>query len=101
MCYLSALVAQTIVEQQLKDRSIPYTLQYPPTAGPGAPTSPSAVAGMVPTLCVKAKDLLKDGRAAEVAMPRVFIQIRDWWKGGQCHVSAGLGSICRATAHCG
>ena len=76
-----------MIEQQLKDRGIPYILQYPAASGPGAPLSSSAVAGMVPTLAVNARDLLKDGRAADVAMPRVFMQIRDWWKGGKCQVS--------------
>ncbi|ORX34998.1 hypothetical protein BD324DRAFT_603832 [Kockovaella imperatae] len=84
--FSNALVAQTIIEQQLKDRSIPYTLQYPPITGKGAPKSSSAVAGMIPALCVNTRDLLKDARVAEVAMPRVYIQIRDWWKGHQCQV---------------
>jgi mediator of RNA polymerase II transcription subunit 14 len=86
----SALVAQTTIEQQLKDRAIPYTLQYPASSGPGAPKSSSAVAGMVPTLTVNTADLLKDGRAADVAMPRVYMQIRDWWKGGKCQVCEGF-----------
>lgn len=90
----SALVSQTIIEQQLKDRAIPYTLQYPPASGPGAPKSGSAVAGMVPTLAVNTIDLLKDPRAADVAMPRVYMQIQDWWKGGKCHV----GEISRCCA---
>lgn len=85
--FSNALVAQTIVEQQLKDRAIPHTLQYPPTSGPGAPKSKSAVAGMIPTLVVNARDLLKDGRASDVARPKVFMQIKDWWKSGQCSVS--------------
>ncbi|RSH89438.1 mediator complex subunit [Saitozyma podzolica] len=84
--FCNALVSQTIIEQQLKDRAIPYTLQYPPASGPGAPKSGSAVAGMVPTLAVNTIDLLKDPRAADVAMPRVYMQIQDWWKGGKCHV---------------
>ncbi|KAK4683698.1 mediator of RNA polymerase II transcription subunit 14, partial [Tremellales sp. Uapishka_1] len=84
--FANALVAQTIVEQQLKDRSIPYTQQYPPSTGSGAPRSLSAVAGMIPTLSVDTKDLLQDPRATEVAMPKVFMQIRDWWKGGKCQV---------------
>jgi mediator of RNA polymerase II transcription subunit 14 len=42
---------------------------------------------MVPTLAVNTIDLLKDPRAADVAMPRVYMQIQDWWKGGKCHVS--------------
>ncbi|ORY27374.1 hypothetical protein BCR39DRAFT_589263 [Naematelia encephala] len=84
--FANALVAQTIVEQQLKDRSIPYSLHYPPASGSGSPRSSSAVAGMVPTLLVDAGDLLKDGRAADVAMPRVYMQIREWWKGDKCSV---------------
>ncbi|WWD22838.1 hypothetical protein CI109_107332 [Kwoniella shandongensis] len=89
----NALVAQTIVEQQLKDRSIPYTQQYPPTSGPGAPRSTSPLAGMVPTICVEVGDLLRGGvkgggggAALEVAMPRVCLQIEGWWKGGGCEV---------------
>ncbi|KAK8844610.1 hypothetical protein IAR55_006457 [Kwoniella newhampshirensis] len=89
----NALVAQTIVEQQLKDRSIPYTQQYPPASGPGAPRSASPLAGMVPTVCVDVGDLLRGGvkgggggAALEVAMPRVCLQIEGWWKGGQCEV---------------
>lgn len=87
------------MEQQLKDRSIPYTLQYPRKSGAGAPVSASAVAGMVPILCVNARDLLKDGRAADVAMPKVFMQIRDWWKGGKCQVSGARHEIrtCKRT----
>jgi mediator of RNA polymerase II transcription subunit 14 len=42
---------------------------------------------MVPAIYVNAKDLLKADQAGEVAMPRVIIQIRDWWKGGKCAVS--------------
>ncbi len=45
---------------------------------------------MVPTLCVKARDLLKDGRAADVAMPKVYMRIRDWWKGGKCQVGLAM-----------
>lgn len=82
----SALVAQTIVEQQLKDRSIPYTLQYPPPTGRGAASSTSAVAGMIPTICAKVDDLLREGRANDVALPLVHIQLREWWKGGKCEV---------------
>ena len=73
-----------MVEQQLKDRSIPYTLQYPPISGKGAAASPSTVAGMIPTICANVNDLLKVGRANDVALPRVHIQLRDWWKGGKC-----------------
>ena len=83
---VSALVAQTIVEQQLKDRSIPHTLQYPPSTGPGSARSPSAVAGMVPTICVNVHDLLKDRRASDTAQPKVYIQLKDWWKGEKCKV---------------
>ena len=86
----NALVAQTTVEQQLKDRSVPYFIQYPPSSGPGAPTSSSAVAGMVPTLCVLAKDLLRGGNVTDVAMPKVFMQIKNWWTGGRCQVSFGI-----------
>jgi mediator of RNA polymerase II transcription subunit 14 len=82
----SALVAQTIVEQQLKDRSIPHTLQYPPPTGPAAARSPSAVAGMIPTICVNVHDLLKDRRASDTAQPKVYIQLKDWWKGEKCKV---------------
>jgi mediator of RNA polymerase II transcription subunit 14 len=42
---------------------------------------------MIPTLAVLTRDLLKDDRAAEVALPRVYMQIKDWWKGGKCQVS--------------
>jgi mediator of RNA polymerase II transcription subunit 14 len=76
-----------LVEQQLKDRSIPYAKRYPEVTGPKAPQSSSAVAGMIPTIVVHVKDLLQDHRAAEVAMPRVYLQIKDWWKGGKCQVS--------------
>ncbi|WVQ85214.1 hypothetical protein IAT38_007379 [Cryptococcus sp. DSM 104549] len=87
----NALVAQTIVEQQLKDRSIPYTQVFPPTTGPAAPKSSSPLAGMVPTICVHVRDLLRGGRdggdaALEVAMPKVWLQIEGWWKGGKCEV---------------
>lgn len=87
----SGLVAQTIVEQQLKDRSIPYTLKYPPAVGStseaAAAKSTSAVAGMIPTIEVDVKDLLKDRRASDVANPKVLIQLKDWWNGGKCKVS--------------
>jgi len=56
-------------------------------SGPNAPRSSSAVAGMIATIVVKVEDLLQDGRAAEVAMPLVYLQIKDWWKGGKCQVS--------------
>ncbi|KAL0240364.1 hypothetical protein I308_106615 [Cryptococcus tetragattii IND107] len=87
----NALVAQTIVEQQLKDRSIPYTQQFPPTTGPASPKSTSPLAGMVPTICVDVRDLLRAGRggrsaAMEVAMPKVWLQIEGWWEGGTCEV---------------
>lgn len=45
------------------------------------------VSSMVPTLVVRSADLLKDGRAVDVAMPNVFLQITDWWKGGKCKVN--------------
>jgi mediator of RNA polymerase II transcription subunit 14 len=84
-------VAQTIVEQQLKDRSIPYSLKYPPatgeTAEAGAAKSTSAVAGMIPTIEVDVHDLLRDRRASDVANPKVLIQLKDWWNGGKCKVS--------------
>jgi mediator of RNA polymerase II transcription subunit 14 len=83
----SASVAKILVEQQLKDRSIPFTEKLPELSGPNAPRSLSAVAGMVATIVVKVEDLLQDGRAAEVAMPLVYLQIKDWWKGGKCQVS--------------
>ncbi|OCF71301.1 hypothetical protein I204_07928 [Kwoniella mangroviensis CBS 8886] len=86
----NALVAQTLIEQQLKERNIPFNAQYPPTSGPGAPRSSSALAGMVPTICVDVGDLLRDGKtgaAADVAMPKVGMQIEDWWKGGRCEVT--------------
>lgn len=41
---------------------------------------------MIATIVVKVEDLLQDGRAAEVAMPLVYLQIKDWWKGGKCQV---------------
>ncbi|WVF66324.1 hypothetical protein IAT40_001064 [Kwoniella sp. CBS 6097] len=89
--FSNALVAQTIIEQQLKERSIPYTIQYPPASGPGAPRSTSALAGMVPTICVDVRDLLRDGKsggaAVEVALPKVGMQIENWWKGGVCEVT--------------
>jgi len=83
----SASVAKILVEQQLKDRSIPFTEKLPELSGPNAPRSSSAVAGMIATVVVKVEDLLQDGRAAEVAMPLVYLQIKDWWKGGKCQVS--------------
>lgn len=74
-----------LVEQQLKDRAIPYSEQYPKT--PTEPTqASSAIAGLIPNIIVNAKDLLNDGRAADVAMPKVFLQIKDWWKGDRCQV---------------
>lgn len=82
----SAMVAQTILEQQLKDRGIPYDLQLPPSTGQGKTTSRSAIAGMIPRLVVNVADLLKDARAAEVARRRVYIVVRGWWKGGKCTV---------------
>ncbi|OCF33140.1 hypothetical protein I316_05185 [Kwoniella heveanensis BCC8398] len=89
--FSNALVAQAIIEQQLKERSIPYTIQYPPATGPGAPRSTSALAGMVPTVCVDVRDLLRDGKsggaAVEVALPKVGMQIENWWKGGICEVT--------------
>lgn len=88
----SALVATTIVEQQLKDRSIPFAQQFPPASGPGAPQSRSAVAGMVPTIVVNVKDLLKDDKVSDVAMPKLFIQIKDWWNGGKCQVCLHTGT---------
>lgn len=84
--YCNALVAQTMVEQQLKDRGIPYTTQFPDEADFAVPRSRSALAGMVPILCVNASHLFKDGRAAEVASPKVFLVIKDWWTGTQCSV---------------
>jgi len=42
---------------------------------------------MIATIVVKVEHLLQDGRAAEVAMPLVYLQIKDWWKGGKCQVS--------------
>ena len=82
----SASVAKILVEQQLKDRSIAFTEKLPEMSGPNAPRSSSAVAGMIATIVVKVEDLLQDGRAAEVAMPLVYLQIKDWWKGGKCQV---------------
>ncbi|MDN8999676.1 hypothetical protein Q0P46_14110, partial [Staphylococcus aureus] len=45
--YCNALVAQTMVEQQLKDRGIPYTTHFPEDTDFPAPRSRSALAGMV------------------------------------------------------
>ncbi|ODO09076.1 hypothetical protein I350_02675 [Cryptococcus amylolentus CBS 6273] len=97
LCILSnALVAQNIVEQQLKDRSIPYTSVFPPPSGPASPKSNSPLAGMIPTLCVDVRDLLRSlGRkgagageaAVDVAFPKVWLQIEGWWDGGFCEVS--------------
>ena len=75
-----------LVEQQLKDRAIPYSEQYPRPPSESSHTS-SAIAGLIPNIVVNAKDLLNDGRAADVAMPKVFLQIKDWWKAGKCQVS--------------
>lgn len=83
----SALVAQSIIESQLKSRSIPFILKFPPISGSGSVSSKSPIAGMIPTFVVNAADLLKDGKAADVAMPKVFMQIKGWWSGGKCSVS--------------
>jgi mediator of RNA polymerase II transcription subunit 14 len=80
------MVAQSILEQQLKDRAIPYNLQMPPTSGSGAPQSRAAIAGMIPSLVMNVGDLLKDPRAAEVARSKVYMQLKGWWKGGKCSV---------------
>lgn len=82
--YCNALVAQTIVEQQLKDRGIPYIPRYPDESDFPAPFSRSALAGMVPYICVNASELFKDGRATEVAAPQVYFVLKDWWKGSKC-----------------
>lgn len=84
--YCNALVAQTMIEQQLKDRGIPYTTHFPDDSDFPTPRSRSALAGMVPYICVNASDLFKDGRAAEVASPKVFLVINDWWQGAKCSV---------------
>ncbi|EKD02252.1 hypothetical protein A1Q2_03399 [Trichosporon asahii var. asahii CBS 8904] len=84
--YCNALVAQTIVEQQLKDRGIPYIPRYPDESDFPAPFSRSALAGMVPYICVNASELFKDGRATEVAAPQVYFVLKDWWKGSKCSV---------------
>lgn len=84
--YCNALVAQTMVEQQLKDRGIPYTTQFPDESDFATTRSRSALAGMVPNLCVNASHLFKDGRAAEVASPKVFLVIKNWWSGMPCSV---------------
>jgi mediator of RNA polymerase II transcription subunit 14 len=84
--YCNALVAQTMVEQQLKDRGIPYTTQFPDENDFAVPRSRSALAGMVPNICVNASHLFKDGRAAEVASPKVFLVIKNWWSGRECNV---------------
>lgn len=84
--YCNALVAQTMVEQQLKDRGIPYTIHFPDDSDFPTARSRSALAGMVPYLCANASDLFKDGRSAEVASPKVFLVINDWWKGAKCSV---------------
>ncbi|BEI89208.1 uncharacterized protein CcaverHIS019_0205700 [Cutaneotrichosporon cavernicola] len=84
--YCNALVAQTMVEQQLKDRGIPYTTQFPEENDFAAPRSRSALAGMIPNICVNASHLFKDGRAAEVASPKVFLVIKNWWSGTQCSI---------------
>lgn len=75
-----------MVEQQLKDRGIAYTPQYPEDSDFISPHSRSALAGMVPIIRVNANDLFKDGRAHEVAAPQVYLVIKDWWKGSQCGV---------------
>jgi len=75
-----------MVEQQLKDRGIPYTTHFPDDSDFPTARSRSALAGMVPYLCVNASDLFKDGRAAEVASPKVFLVLNDWWKGSKCSV---------------
>ncbi|KAI9633134.1 mediator complex subunit MED14-domain-containing protein [Dioszegia hungarica] len=88
--YSNALVAQSIIESQLKSRHIPYTLCLPSRAGPGAPKSRSPLAGLIPTFTVRSAYLLMArqtgarAEAGEVAMPRVWIQVGGWWKGGKC-----------------
>nr|ODN88985.1 hypothetical protein L203_02391 [Cryptococcus depauperatus CBS 7841] len=81
----NALVAQTMIEQQLKDRQIPYTHQYPSSSGPAAPTSLSPLAGMIPAICVGVQDLLRGGKrgleAMDVAMPKMWLRIEGWWTG--------------------
>jgi len=39
---------------------------------------------MIPTICVNVHDLLKDRRASDTAQPKVYIQLKDWWKGEKC-----------------
>nr|XP_018266491.1 uncharacterized protein I303_00466 [Kwoniella dejecticola CBS 10117]OBR88649.1 hypothetical protein I303_00466 [Kwoniella dejecticola CBS 10117] len=92
--YSNALVAQTIIENQLKERNIPFTAQYPSaiqsSSGASSTRSTSALAGMVPTICVDVRDLLRDGKrgaAVDVAMPKVGMQIENWWTGGRCEVT--------------
>lgn len=84
----SARVAHLKVEQQFKDRGIPYTLVFPPPTKTGVDQkiADSRVIHLIPSFCVNAKDLLKDGRAVDVAMPNVAMQIRGWWKSGPCQV---------------
>lgn len=83
----SARVAHLKVEQQFKDRGIPYTLVFPPASSEAATAAKrSEVTHLIPSFCVNAKDLLKDGRAVDVAMPNVAMQIRGWWKSGPCQV---------------
>lgn len=74
------------MEQQLKDRAIPYVEQYPRASDNSEARAGSALACLIPNIVVNAKDLLNDGRAADVAMPKVFLQIKDWWKGDRCQV---------------
>ena len=79
---LSARVAYTKVERQLKNRSIPY-IHVNPSLGAEITSAlthiHSSLARAIPALCVQSSDILSGAPAAEAAMPNIRVIPLNWW----------------------
>lgn len=87
---ISARVAYTKVELQLKMRGIPYS--YLNSIGSQSATSEvsqlqSSLARSVPGLCVQSSDILAGAPAAEAAMPNIRVIPLNWWSNKKLQVS--------------
>ena len=82
----SASAALDLIQNQLKARSIPYTLQQDTSGNRALKGATMPMAGLLPTICLQSVDLLKEDRAADVAMPRIYMNLKSWWEGGKCQV---------------
>jgi mediator of RNA polymerase II transcription subunit 14 len=90
---VSARVAYTKVEQQLKLRGIPYTHVNPPAGNSPSELAhfQSPLAHSVPALCVQASHILSGVPAAEAAMSNIRVVPLNWWSDKKAQVCLMVG----------